>query len=526
VTDPDGDAPLGAVNALLAAGRVSEAVELVELAFLEGAMSGTAVARLRLRLTSALLMNGFAAEALRQAEAVLAESGLDDEIYSAGQLSRLLALMAHDEFAAAREPAVAILAATPSPGEDESIAGALTTMGSVAWTEGRVADSILLLRAAVTRAQRGRFADRAMHPRQSLTGPLGALGEFGEAEALLIEDLEDIRADDDRAWAVGVAVRRSRLRLAAGRLADAVADAQSALALADEIRARLFVPLARTTLAIAALQKGDVDVAAAQLERCLDEPAASHGEVLPIFGPWIQARISYERDGPVVAVKTLAGVFDNLAANKRVLLEEPAMAAWMVRTALAAGDHKRATAVADAAVQLSASNAGFRSIVAIAHHARGLLDRDAVALLQAFSDHAHPWSRASAAEDASAVLVAEGQLMPGLNLLESAIALYEHAGAEHDAQRARRRLRELPIRTTPTLPPQRVSDWSSLTDTERRVSSLVALGLTNAEIGERMYRSWHAIDFHLRRIFGKLGVSTRQEVARLAMGHQASWPDE
>jgi DNA-binding CsgD family transcriptional regulator len=71
-----------------------------------------------------------------------------------------------------------------------------------------------------------------------------------------------------------------------------------------------------------------------------------------------------------------------------------------------------------------------------------------------------------------------------------------------------------------------VSDWSSLTDTERRVSSLVALGLTNAEIGERMYRSWHAIDFHLRRIFGKLGVSTRQEVARLAMGHQASWPDE
>jgi len=41
-----------------------------------------------------------------------------------------------------------------------------------------------------------------MHPRQSLTDPLVAMGEFGEAEALLIEDLEDIRADDDRAWAV------------------------------------------------------------------------------------------------------------------------------------------------------------------------------------------------------------------------------------------------------------------------------------------------------------------------------------
>jgi hypothetical protein len=119
-------------------------------------------------------MNGHPAEALSHAEAVLAESGLDDEIYSAGQLSRLLALMAHDEFAAAREPAVAILATTPSPGHDESMAGALTTVGSVAWTEGRVADSILLLRAAVTRARRGRFADRAMHPRQSLSCPLVA----------------------------------------------------------------------------------------------------------------------------------------------------------------------------------------------------------------------------------------------------------------------------------------------------------------------------------------------------------------
>jgi hypothetical protein len=61
-------------------------------------------------------------------------------------------LGAVDEFAAAREPALAILSATPSPGEDESMAGALATIGSVAWTEGRVADSILLLLAAVTRS--------------------------------------------------------------------------------------------------------------------------------------------------------------------------------------------------------------------------------------------------------------------------------------------------------------------------------------------------------------------------------------
>jgi DNA-binding CsgD family transcriptional regulator len=71
-----------------------------------------------------------------------------------------------------------------------------------------------------------------------------------------------------------------------------------------------------------------------------------------------------------------------------------------------------------------------------------------------------------------------------------------------------------------------VSDWSSLTDTQRRVATLVASGLTKAQIGERMYRSRHAVDFHLGQIFRKLGVNTRHQLARLAIGQRASWPDE
>ena len=94
VTSPDRDTPIGAVDALLAAGRVIEAVEVVEVALFEGTLSGRAAAQLRLRLSSGLLMNGYAAEALSQAEAVLAESGLE-EIYNAAQLSRLLATTDH-----------------------------------------------------------------------------------------------------------------------------------------------------------------------------------------------------------------------------------------------------------------------------------------------------------------------------------------------------------------------------------------------------------------------------------------------
>jgi signal transduction histidine kinase len=57
--------------------------------------------------------------------------------------------------------------------------------------------------------------------------------------------------------------------------------------------------------------------------------------------------------------------------------------------------------------------------------------------------------------------------------------------------------------------------WSSLTATERTVAKLVAEGLTNREAGARMLVSPHTIDFHLRRIFGKLGVRSRVALARV-----------
>lgn len=57
--------------------------------------------------------------------------------------------------------------------------------------------------------------------------------------------------------------------------------------------------------------------------------------------------------------------------------------------------------------------------------------------------------------------------------------------------------------------------WSSLTATERTVAKLVAEGLTNREVGARMLVSPHTIDFHLRRIFHKLGVRSRVELARV-----------
>jgi transcriptional regulator of acetoin/glycerol metabolism/DNA-binding CsgD family transcriptional regulator len=52
-----------------------------------------------------------------------------------------------------------------------------------------------------------------------------------------------------------------------------------------------------------------------------------------------------------------------------------------------------------------------------------------------------------------------------------------------------------------------------LTATERSVASLVAEGLTNRQVGERLFMSRFTVDSHLRSIYRKLGVASRSELA-------------
>ena len=53
----------------------------------------------------------------------------------------------------------------------------------------------------------------------------------------------------------------------------------------------------------------------------------------------------------------------------------------------------------------------------------------------------------------------------------------------------------------------------ALTPMEAKVASAVAEGLTNSEVGARLFISKHTVDSHLRHIYSKLGVSNRAELA-------------
>lgn len=68
-------------------------------------------------------------------------------------------------------------------------------------------------------------------------------------------------------------------------------------------------------------------------------------------------------------------------------------------------------------------------------------------------------------------------------------------------------------------PPRPPTGWASLTPAELRVARLVAEGLTNPEIGARLFLSRRTVQSHLSHVFAKLRVSSRAELATLVARH-------
>jgi DNA-binding CsgD family transcriptional regulator/tetratricopeptide (TPR) repeat protein len=89
--------------------------------------------------------------------------------------------------------------------------------------------------------------------------------------------------------------------------------------------------------------------------------------------------------------------------------------------------------------------------------------------------------------------------------LTAAIEAFERMGARPWTDRARSELRA----TGQSKPRVGSSALAPLTAQEREIALLAASGLTNKQIGERLFLSPRTVGGHLHRVFPKLGVATR-----------------
>ncbi len=93
--------------------------------------------------------------------------------------------------------------------------------------------------------------------------------------------------------------------------------------------------------------------------------------------------------------------------------------------------------------------------------------------------------------------------------LRTAHAAFTDMGAEAFADRARREL----LATGETARRRGPQTRGELTPQEEQIARLARDGLSNPDIGARLFLSPRTVEWHLSHVFGKLGIKSRWELA-------------
>jgi DNA-binding CsgD family transcriptional regulator len=194
---------------------------------------------------------------------------------------------------------------------------------------------------------------------------------------------------------------------------------------------------------------------------------------------------------------------------------------FSARVASAAGDAGLRARVLQATDLLERERPAIPLFTGVAGYARGILERDAQALLAAADllySSSRPLLYAAAAEDAGAELARTDHPDKAVHQLNAAFDTYLHHEAVADARRVGRELRRLGVQRRIVSQPRTKTGWDSLTDSELTVVNLIAQGATNRSAAQRLHVSPHTVRAHLRNAFVKLGVSSRTELSKRVRG--------
>jgi DNA-binding CsgD family transcriptional regulator len=102
--------------------------------------------------------------------------------------------------------------------------------------------------------------------------------------------------------------------------------------------------------------------------------------------------------------------------------------------------------------------------------------------------------------------------------LKAAHGALEAMGATRFGERARREL----LATGETVRKRTIEARDQLTPQEAQIARLASDRLTNPEIAAQLYLSHRTVEYHLHKVFAKLGVSSRKELANALRGSKSN----
>jgi DNA-binding CsgD family transcriptional regulator len=429
------------------------------------------------------------------------------------QLLNLAGLAA--AYAGDNEAAVAIAdVAREAAVEDNAFLRMLAELliGLGAHARGDFADAAPRLRVALDLAE-GLDDDSSTQPVTLLFAGRAALylGDDRAAYRTHHEAAARARAGGALTIVTQILPRLVTAELWAGRWPSAAANAREGLQLARQIGQHDLVAQQLVLLALVAAVRGADDECRSLAEESRGLAAARGLVVVAEFEQWALA-----------ALELGLGRAEEAFQHSREISRTPVVL-WAgldrIEAAVRMGEGDTARAWLDV-FQAWAESGGAPWARAVVMHCRALLSRresDAEALflaaLELHAEAARPFELARTELAYGEFLRRGRRRVEARRHLRAALHGFETLGAQLWAERARVELRA----TGQTARKRDPSTRDELTPQELQIARFVAEGRTNRDVAAQLFLSPRTIDFHLRNVYKKLGITSRTALARLEL---------
>ena len=356
-------------------------------------------------------------------------------------------------------------------------------------------------------------------PRTLVWAANAAVWLGGQDRAIALQSEAVARARSRGAFAtLAVALlRRGGLAAARGLTREALADGEEGLRLTEEAGLDNSVAQSHAVLAGAAALRGDEEVCRREAGRAISVAVQRGLAPARETATWALGILELGRGRYEAALEHLAQIAGGDDSGRmRTPLSLYAAAPDLIEAAARAGRPEEGVPVLER-LALWQAMTGADWVAPLLERSRGLLadGAEAEARLRAALDlhtgGALGFHRARTELCLGELLRRDRRRAESRTHLRAAAGVFDALGAEPWAERAREELRA--TGESRRRPDQ--SGSADLTPQERRIARFVAEGASNKEVAAQLFLSPKTVEYHLAKVFQKMGISSRADLARL-----------